>query len=329
MEITFRSDTAHRKHRFDARHFAHPAKMHLSLCLWLIHNYTKPSDVVLDPMAGSGTLLLACSLGRNVVLVELEDKFVKMCERNWERIQQIGPQMGCEMGWAVIQQGDARALPLDSADAVLFSPPFADINLRSQMDEGDKDMRIETGKLPRLGTSCHKVEYSRNPSNIGNLPHGDIDAIITSPPYEGIERAGKSGIDNTKLRHKRSRYQSSIRAREIIAEGYSAALDNIGNLKSDSYLAAMLQVYQECYRVLKPEGLLILVTKNFIRDKKEVRLDKDTIQLCEAAGFSFVERHYRKLTSQSFWRVIYQQKHPDAPVIDREDVLVFRKAILP
>ena len=70
---------------------------------------------------------------------------------------------------------------------------------------------------------------------------------------------------------------------------------------------------------------MILVTKNFIREKQEIRLDLDTIKLCEQAGFQFVERHYRKLTSQSFWRTIYQQKYPDAPILDKEDILVFRK----
>lgn len=45
--------------------------------------------------------------------------------------------------------------------------------------------------------------------------------------------------------------------------------------------------------------------------------------LCEQAGFSFKERHYRKLTTQSFWRVIYRQKYPNAPVLDKEDILVF------
>ena len=74
----------------------------------------------------------------------------------------------------------------------------------------------------------------------------------------------------------------------------------------------MLQVYQSCFHVLKDGGLLILVTKNFIRNQKEVRLDTDTIKLCEQAGFKFLERHYRKLPAQSFWRIIYKQKYPDA-----------------
>jgi DNA modification methylase len=107
--------------------------------------------------------------------------------------------------------------------------------------------------------------------------------------------------------------------------GYAPSSGNIGNLKGESYLSAMLQVYSECFKVLKNGGLLVLVTKNFIRNKKIVPLDEDTIKLCEQARFTLIERHYRRLTAQSFWRIIYQQKYPDAPVIDREDILVFRK----
>ena len=108
-------------------------------------------------------------------------------------------------------------------------------------------------------------------------------------------------------------------------EDYIKSQENIGNLKGQTYLFAMLEVYQGCYRVLKSPSLMCLVTKNFIRNKQEIRLDLDTIKLCEQAGFGLIERHYRKLTSQSFWRVIYAQRYPTAPILDKEDILIFRK----
>lgn len=56
---------------------------------------------------------------------------------------------------------------------------------------------------------------------------------------------------------------------------------------------------------LKPNGKMILVTKNFIRKKKVVRLDKDTIKLAESAGFKLKERHKRKIIHPSFWVINY------------------------
>ncbi|KKM71731.1 hypothetical protein LCGC14_1427580, partial [marine sediment metagenome] len=110
-----------------------------------------------------------------------------------------------------------------------------------------------------------------------------------------------------------------------MSRAYSNSPAQIGGLKSQSYLEAMALVYSQCHKVLKPQGLMILVTKNFIRNQKEIRLDTDTISLCEQAGFRFIERHYRKLPSQSFWRVIYKKKYPLAPELKFEDVLVFQK----
>ena len=262
MELKFKVDTKHRKQWFTGVSFSHPAKMSLPLQLWIIENYTRPGDTLLDPMAGSGTILVACSLGRNAIAVELEAKFIELMKGNWGRIKQRGPQLGCQMGECQIIQGDAR--------------------------------------------------------NLGNVL---VDHAIFSPPYENVDKIGRE--------------YGGIVAREVAkgntkgnlgqAQIYSRDGGNIGNLKAESYLSAMLQVYQQCHSVLRPGGLLILITKNFIRNKKEVRLDEDTMKLCDQAGFQFVERHYRKLPAQSFWRVIYRQKYPDAPVLDKEDILVFAR----
>ena len=72
MELKFKIDTKHRKDWFTGVSFSHPAKMSLPLQLWIIENYTRAGETILDPMAGSGTILVACSLGRNVIAVELE-----------------------------------------------------------------------------------------------------------------------------------------------------------------------------------------------------------------------------------------------------------------
>ena len=73
---------------------------------------------------------------------------------------------------------------------------------------------------------------------------------------------------------------------------------------------------------------MCLVVKPFIRNRKVVHLEEDTIKLCEACGFALKERHYRKLLSQSFWRTLYARKYPMAPRLNREDILVFRKELL-
>jgi DNA modification methylase len=345
MEIIFKSDTKHRKRFLTANHFAHPAKMPLPLQRWLIERYTKPGDVILDPMGGSGTLLVACTMGRHVILVELEQKFVRMQEDNWAKIQTFGAELGYEMGTATILRGDARNLEGILCDAIITSPPYEATLKRDKSKEPWWDEKRERK------FSGGSVAISK-----GYQP----DCIITSPPYAemGIgdwqtgraefqewvlnELATKGYVEWQGQRYTESEWRAMNhgridgrttgetwhRARGFSSYGqlgYAPSSGNIGNLKGESYLSAMLQVYSECFKVLKNGGLLVLVTKNFIRNKKIVPLDEDTIKLCEQARFTLIERHYRRLTAQSFWRIIYQQKYPDAPVIDREDILVFRK----
>lgn len=344
MELVFKSDTTQRKWRFTNNSFAHPAKMMLPLQLWLIEHYTKPGDWILDPMGGSGTLLVACSLSRNVILVELEDKFVQMQKDNWKRVQEVGCELGHMMGKAVIMQGDARRLhemlapiyegagvsQIQKVSAIISSPPYT-----NRMDGGMRGSRA--GMIPYTNESPDSWFTTRDQNNIGNLPYGKIDSIITSPPYEGSVSASTGGErDQSSARQREARllgkgydptkYQGGVGRNLEIDFQYSKADDNIGNLKGNTYLEAMSVVYSQCHAVLKDGGLMILVTKNFIREKEIVNLDTDTIKICEQSGFELMERHYRKLTQQSFWRTIYKQKYPDAPEIITEDVLVFRRS---
>ena len=94
----------------------------------------------------------------------------------------------------------------------------------------------------------------------------------------------------------------------------------------ENYLEAMLRVYQESYKVLRARGKMVLVTKNFIRDKQVVRLDLDTIKLCESVGFNLIDHWYFKVPKLSFWKNLYHEKFPEVPKVLHEDVLVFEKS---
>ena len=364
-EIRFRRDTAFRKQFFVPDSFAHPAKMDAQLLIWIAEKYTEVGETILDPMAGSGTTMLACTLGRDVVLIELEKKFCKMIADNWKEVR-MRPQLGSEMGRCQIIQGDARQIEGLLVDKIVSSPPYSDMSMGGGLntkpprdghdDQAGRSMspsQAGAGKYDKIITSPpfasntyggesqwlkeHQDEISRNsPSrkgahqninlhhdgliipdskvNIGNLPYGEIDKIITSPPYEEAHDRKIGGLTD--------KDRPDLIPYAWVKSDNEA---NIGNLKSQSYLQAMALVYQQCFKVLKDGGLMVLVTKNFIRNKQVIRLDTDTIKLCEQAGFRFIERHYRKLPAQSFWRIIYYKKHPEVERLDYEDVLCFKK----
>ncbi len=301
---------------------AHPAKANTKMLEWIIKRYTREGDLVLDPMAGTySTCVIVALNNRNAIGVELEEKFHKWGLEAKRRIAQI-PTLAPK-GRMIVLKGDARELSkvfTENVDAVVFSPPFAG----TSGGKGEASSAPINARYAGVFERCiggNKGAISQDPRNIDNLPYagGGIDVVIFSPPFtnkpftKGFVICSKNG----------ERPHSPISQGDYADFGPGdmgslpyGTLPDGGGLEADAgdtYLGAMLQVYRECFKVLKPGGVMVLVTKNFIRNKKIVRLDLDTIELCEAAGFKFVERWYRRLEQQSFWRIIYAKKFHYCP----------------
>jgi len=296
-----------------------PAKMDAQLLIRIVETYTKPGETILDQMAGSGTTMLACMLGRNVVLVELEERFVKMCQDNWEKVK-MHHQLGYEMGTCQIIQGDARQLENILCDSIVTSPPYAGGEQFHDLVWIEKERKRPHN--PQQKQNMSNLPYGQIDSIIPSLPCGEpckVDNIVTSPPYEGAMDGGS--------RHTKGGIPERDKAMKRIGSYDTINKANIGNLYKDSYLSAMKRVYEQCQKVLKPGGLMVLVVKPFVRNRKVVHLEEDTKRLCESVGFTFVEEHHRQLTAMSFWRTIYYAKNPEVEKVDKEYILVFKKNI--
>ncbi|MGB9774826.1 MAG: DNA methyltransferase, partial [Bacteroidota bacterium] len=113
--------------RFLEHAIAHPAKANTKLLEFLIKAFTREGDVVLDPMAGSGSTGVVAALhGRNAVQVELEPKFHAWMEKARENVEKhptLTPK-----GRIVNILGDARRLSeiLSQADVAITSPPYSE-----------------------------------------------------------------------------------------------------------------------------------------------------------------------------------------------------------
>ncbi|MBW2561377.1 MAG: site-specific DNA-methyltransferase [Deltaproteobacteria bacterium] len=404
-----------REGRYVSESFVHPAKMDCLLCRKIIETYTRPGDLVLDPMAGIGTTLVeAAYLGRNAVGVELEEKFVRITERNIGLME--GARTLTPKGKAQIIRGDARELSkllAEEVDAAVFSPPYTGavqhgggLVMQGKFQVGESTRatygpsksnigNLEYGKvdtivtsppysesmskrrkgyttLPQLSRTRHMGADSSD-ENIGNLPHGEVDAIVTSPPYErAVSRKLGGGDKNPPFKigcrfrdnfpavsddnignlphgwidavitsppyeegmsEKRHATPGTGRTERLWREkrlgGYPSSGGQIGAMRQETYLSAMFRVYQECFRVLRPGGRMVLVVKRFIRNKRVVKLDLDTKLLCERAGFVHEATKLFRLPSRSFWRILYRKKFgnevPEIDTLDYEFVLIFRK----
>jgi hypothetical protein len=121
------SPAAQRKNRYVAESVAHPAKMLPGVAAYAIEHYTRPGDLVLDPMCGIGTTLVeAVHAGRRAIGVEYEPRWAEITQANLDLARHTGLDTD-----ATVINGDARQLPTllpaglrGQAALVVTSPPY-------------------------------------------------------------------------------------------------------------------------------------------------------------------------------------------------------------
>ena len=72
----------------------HPTQKPIELMRWVIKNYTKEGDIILDPFMGSGSTGIGCiEENRNFIGIELDENYFKIAE---ERINQLNSEKADE-----------------------------------------------------------------------------------------------------------------------------------------------------------------------------------------------------------------------------------------
>ncbi|MET7773163.1 DNA methyltransferase [Nocardia sp. NPDC005366] len=118
-----------RRGRYHPDSVKHPAKMFPAIVQHAVATYTRPGDLVLDPMCGIGTTLVeALHSGRRAVGVEYEIQWAELARTNIGLARHAGIDLD-----AAVYTGDARKLPTllpdelrGRVDLVITSPPYGD-----------------------------------------------------------------------------------------------------------------------------------------------------------------------------------------------------------
>lgn len=307
---------------YDDESFAHPGKMLPHVVRSIVETYGESGDVWLDPMCGIGTTLVeAMQVGYDAIGVEFEPRWVDVTLRNIMRTVRAGA-----VGRGQVIQGDAReaATYLDGerVTKIAFSPPYG--NTLSKTSHGpDKNPDRQSGgkrgaRAIRHGYSFTGVEHAAIPDeagdmtiaekspdqvNLGDLKHGNLDVALAAA------RSLRTGTPQEALQ--------------------------------PSYLTEMAKVYDQCFKVLSTGGLMVLVLRDYRRNKKRVDLLGDTLRICEELGFVYhdrtvalqcpvVDRNGRLVCTPEghlgFWTIQNaKDKVPPLMVPVFEDVLILRK----
>ncbi len=149
-----------RRHRYLPESNAHPGKMLPALAREAIERFTRPGELVLDPMCGIGTTLIeAAHLDRQAIGVELEPRWAQLAAANIHHAEAQGAT-----GSAIALQGDARRLGRgllnqyrDRCTLILTSPPYG--------PSTHGHVRKHEDRVEKLND-----RYSHNPDNLAHLP---------------------------------------------------------------------------------------------------------------------------------------------------------------
>jgi len=122
------------------------------------------------------------------------------------------------VAYPVLLKGDSRLLSsiiAEQVDGSISSPPFID-----QVPQQDKSF-----KMPHDSTGNVKGDYGTTENQLGNLPPGDLDSIVGSPPF----------MDITSDRPSKNIVAGGLKmGASSMGDGYGTSDGQLGSLKEGS-----------------------------------------------------------------------------------------------
>lgn len=140
----------------------HPAKYPETMAQEFIEFFTKAGETVLDPMAGTGsTLIAALRAGRNSYGIELNPKYATIATQLIEEERAALGESVIDLKSEIVNGDALHAVHYDlpAMDYVLTSPPYWDM-LHAKGSENQKKRRTDNEL---------DVVYSEDPNDLGNI----------------------------------------------------------------------------------------------------------------------------------------------------------------
>lgn len=239
-----------RKKLFTEESFFHKAKYNLYWLAQLIHKHIPAGVPILDPMGGSGSILLATLNGHPVITGDLEPHWVDIQKENYLRIRQndlfVAP--------AEIYQWDATKTHLGpgSVASAVFSPPYFDMFSDWSRTEG----------IPLDGkTGATGLAYGFSDGQIGNLHvyPAYLEAMrrVYQELFRVLEPGGKLiSIVGDRIKNRKRVYVTLDNHALAVAVGFTSLTQEVRHVTPSQY-RRIHQRLDPDYPVISEETALV------------------------------------------------------------------------
>ncbi len=131
---------------------------------------------------------------------------------------------------------------------------------------------------------------------MAEIPENSIDLIVTSPPYFDVVDYGDSN---------------------------ERQLGNIHDY--EQFLNEIEKAWQQCFRVLKAGGYLVVNTQDLFKKEVKCPIHSDYINQCKKIGFEIINVNIYILNYSTGGRLVYGYPKTYYPKNDHEYILIFQK----
>jgi hypothetical protein len=256
--------------------------------------------------------------------------------------------------------GNVGGLPAGDAGAVVTSPPYEECLAGAKNAPETKTAR------PHLPAAAQVAAYLKEMRKAKGLSKKQVDEYLgTNTMYSFFEgRKSRTeiptpatwlklkallGLDDrfdrgilTEVEVEATGRHTTVR-RGLSGHEYGMAEGQVGRESGETYWVACRTIYSECFKVLKPGGVMAVVVKAFTRKRAVVDLPGQTWRLLLSLGFTPVERircrlseetrepslfggcEVKKRSRVSFFRRLATKR--GAPEIPWEEILVVRRPL--
>ena len=196
-------------------------------------------------------------------------------------------------------EGQLSSMKDGSFDMAISSSPYSGMEVEKNSKSIDRTKQYEIYKKSGGGQTfeafCHTQDihsqgYGTSEGQLANMPEGNFDAALSSPPYDEARIGKESG-------------------QEHCGHGDQYGIDDGQLGGSDDFWLAARQIVEQVYIALRPGGHAVWVCKDYVKNKERVPFSDQWRQLCEAVGFETLHEHHALLVRNKRTQIDLEGNH--------------------